>query len=109
MLVPLNDFLHNNAIEKTPIAWTPAEQALQRQESLAQIALLVHPKNYAKSDAELALFIDASDHSVGVSLQRNGSDWKPLAFYFKKLNPAEARYSVFNGELLAIYFAVKYF
>lgn len=107
-LAPLNDLLRNNMKGKAPITWTPqAERAFEAsREKLAQATLLAHPR----SDAELALFTDASDHSVGAALQqRNGDDWEPLAFYSKKLSPTEAKYSAFDRELLAIYLAIKYF
>ena len=35
--------------------------------------------------------------------------WHPIAFFSKKLTPAETRYSTFDRELLAIYLAVKHF
>ena len=35
--------------------------------------------------------------------------WKPLAFFSKKLKPAETRYSAFDRELLAVYLAIKHF
>ena len=35
--------------------------------------------------------------------------WKPLAFFSKKPNPAEAKYSAYDRELLAIYKAIKHF
>lgn len=75
-------------------------------ESLAQAALLAHPK----IDAELALFTDASDHSVGAAFQQRSNDgWEPLAFFSKKLSPTKSRYSEFDQELLAIYLAMKHF
>ena len=63
---------------------------------------------YPKID-ELALFIDASDHSVGATLQQRGDNgWEPLAFFSKKLNAIEAKYSAFDREL-AMYLTVKQF
>ena len=35
--------------------------------------------------------------------------WVPLAFFSKKLQPAETRYSAFSRELLAMYLATKHF
>jgi hypothetical protein len=35
--------------------------------------------------------------------------WQPLAFFSKKLNPTQQKYSAYDRELLAAYKAVKYF
>ena len=53
---------------------------------------------------------DASDTAVGAVLQQQINDeWKPIAFFSKRLKPAETRYSTFDYELLAIYLAIKHF
>jgi cleavage and polyadenylation specificity factor subunit 1 len=41
--------------------------------------------------------------------QRVGNAWQPLAFFSKKLNPAQQKYSAYDWELLAVYEAVKHF
>jgi cleavage and polyadenylation specificity factor subunit 1 len=46
---------------------------------------------------------------VAVLQQRVGNDWQPLAFFSKKFNPAEQKYSAYDRELLAVYEAVKHF
>ena len=47
---------------------------------------------------------DASDTAVGAVLQQQiNGEWKPIAFFSKRLKPAETRYSIFDRELLAIY------
>jgi hypothetical protein len=47
--------------------------------------------------------------AMGAMLQQRVKDtWQPLAF-FRKLNPAQQKYSVYDHELLAIYEAVKHF
>nr|VZI26166.1 unnamed protein product [Spirometra erinaceieuropaei] len=54
--------------------------------------------------------VDASTVAVGAVLQQHTNDsTRPLAFFSKKLSPAETRYSTFGRELLAIYLAVKHF
>ena len=35
--------------------------------------------------------------------------WQPLAFFSRKLSPAEQKYSAYDRELLATYEAVRYF
>ena len=77
---PLNDLLHDNVKGRTVVTWTPqAERAFESsKKELAQAVLLVHPR----VDAELAVFADASDCSVGATLQQRGKDgWEPLAFF----------------------------
>lgn len=108
-LAPLNDLLVGNTRGRTPVAWIPrAQRAFEAsRESLAQAALLAHPR----IDAELALFTDASDHSVGATIQQRGKEdgWEPLAFYSKRLSSAESKYSACDRELLAIYLAVTHY
>jgi cleavage and polyadenylation specificity factor subunit 1 len=41
--------------------------------------------------------------------QRVNNTWQPLAFFYRKLNPAQQKYSAYDRELLAIYEAVKHF
>ncbi|BHF70830.1 hypothetical protein SprV_0401388300 [Sparganum proliferum] len=74
--------------------------------SLADATLLTHPA----PEAPLSLMVDASTVAVGAVLQQHiNNSTRPLAFFSKKLSPAEARYSTFGRELLAIYLAVKHF
>lgn len=105
---PLNELLHGDIKGKTLLEWTPeARRAFNAtKESITQATLIAHPK----INAELAVFTDASDSSVGAVLQqREGEEWEPLGFFSKKLSPAETKYSAFDRELLAIYLAIKYF
>ena len=58
----------------------------------------------------LILCTDASGIAVGASLNHEiNSKLAPIAFFSRKLNNAEKRYSTFDRELLAIYLAVKKF
>ncbi|GBM57544.1 hypothetical protein AVEN_97656-1 [Araneus ventricosus] len=68
--------------------------------------LLVYPS----PDARLSLTYDASDRALGSVLsQEENGEWKPLAFFSRKLTPAEQRYSVYDRELLAVYASVRHF
>ena len=61
--------------------------------------LLHHPD----PSATTALTLDASDVAVGAELsQLQGSGWVPVAFFSKKLQAPERKYSAFNRELLAM-------
>lgn len=105
---PLHELLQGNIKGKSPLNWTStAEQAFTAcKEALSAATLLAHPK----PDAPLALICDASDSGVGATLQQEiGRNWQPLAFFSKKLSPAEQKYSAFDRELLAIYLAIKHF
>ena len=77
------------------------------KEALAQAIMLVHPH----ADKPTALTVDASGTAVGAVLEQNsdGSDWKPVAFFSRKLRPAEQNYSAFDRELLAAYLAIRHF
>ena len=74
--------------------------------SLAQATLLVFPQ----TDAPTSVTTDASDEAVGAVLeQKVDGIWKPLAFFSRKLRPAEKRYSAFDKELLSLYLTVRHF
>jgi len=47
---------------------------------------------------------------MGAVLQQRVQDvWQPLAFFSRKLSPAQQKYSAYDRELLVIYEAVRYF
>ena len=77
------------------------------KEALAQATMLVHPH----ADKPTAPTVDASGTAVGAVLEQtsDGSDWKPVAFFSRKLRPAEQNYSAFDRELLAAYLAIRHF
>ena len=65
-----------------------------------------HPKPFVPT----SIMTDASDTAVGAVLQQQiDGDWQPIAYFSKKLRPAEIRYSTFDRELLGIYLAIKHF
>ena len=54
--------------------------------------------------------VDASNIAVGGVLQQLVSGtWRPIAFFSRRLQPAETRYTTFGRELLAVYLAIKHF
>ncbi|KRY23942.1 Transposon Tf2-6 polyprotein [Trichinella patagoniensis] len=70
------------------------------KEALANATLLSHPQE----GAALSLVVDASDHAAGAALQqRHKGRWSPLAFFSRRFQPREMRYSAFGRELLTIY------
>jgi RNase H-like domain found in reverse transcriptase len=80
---------------------------LAAREILVDSVLLDH----LDAAAELALVTDASASHMGAVLQQwqRGQLWRPLGFYSKMLSQAEAKYSAFDRELLAVYSAIIHF
>ncbi|UYV66573.1 hypothetical protein LAZ67_4002149, partial [Cordylochernes scorpioides] len=80
--------------------WTPtALQAFdQCKFQLANAALLHHPF----PEAPLCLMVDASDFAVGAAFhQQVGNNFQPIAFFSRKLDAAQRKYSAYDRELLA--------
>lgn len=74
--------------------------------TLADATMLMHPA----TDLPTSLAVDASDTAVGDVLQQlHEEEWRPIAFFSRRLKPAESRYSTFGRELLAIYLAIRHF
>ncbi|KAL1446948.1 hypothetical protein WDU94_003629 [Cyamophila willieti] len=94
--------------DKRKIQWSDeARAAFEKLKSqLADATLLYHPSSKFK----LVLSVDASDYAIGAALQQvNKSNLEPLAFFSKKLDNAQKKYSTYDRELYAAYSAVKYF
>lgn len=94
--------------KKKEFSWSSSCQDafLDVKHSLANATLL----NFPKKNARLNIATDASDTDIGGVLQQFVNDvWEPLAFFSRKLNPAQTKYSTFDRELLAIYSAIKHF
>ena len=52
----------------------------------------------------------ASDQAVGAVLQQLvNNTWCPIAYFSKKLRPAETKYSTFDRKLLGVFLAIKHF
>ncbi|XP_071044144.1 protein NYNRIN-like [Parasteatoda tepidariorum] len=102
----LSDYLKGaKKNDNRPIIWTEeAKIAFEKcKVSLSETTMLVHPSQ----DAELSLTCDSSDRAIGSVLsQKEGDEFKPLAFFSCKLVPSEQRYSVYDRELLAIYASI---
>jgi hypothetical protein len=104
-LQPLTDLLKGSP---KVLVWSPAAEAafVAAKAALVAAVPLCHPA----PNAVLSLSVDASDSHVGGVLQQQvGKGWKPLAFFSKKLAPAEVKYSTFDRELLAAYATIRHF
>ena len=90
------------------LTWGPPQAAafLAAKRALSAAAYLQFPA----PGAPLILSTDASDVALGGVVEQvvHGSR-QPLAFFSRKLSPAESRYSTFDRELLAVYTAVRHF
>ena len=75
------------------------------KEALARATMLVHPS----ADRPTALTVDASGTAIGAVLEQDLGSWKPVAFFSRKLRPAEQKYSAFDRELLAMYLSIRHF
>ena len=108
LMQPLTDKLRVAKRKNQPISLTPDELAAFHsvQQALSDATMLVHPRE----NAPLCLLTDASDTGVGGVLQQQVDGvWQPLAFFSKRLQSAETRYSAFGRELLAVYLSIKHF
>ena len=107
VLLPLYD-LANVKDKLFSAAWTTTHDThfQQSKDVLAAATCLAHPSH----SAETRINTDASDTAVGAVLQQYiDGVWTPISFFSRKLHPAEAKYSAFDKELLAMYLAVKKF
>lgn len=89
-------------------SWTQScsEAFTAVKQSLAEVVMLAHPLD----EGFFSITTDASNFAIGAVLQQfKDGYWEPLAFFSKKLQPAEIKYSAFGRELLAIYLAIKQF
>jgi hypothetical protein len=106
---PLQDILSGPKVKGShPVTWTNALVSAinECKASLSRAALLSHPH----PTAPLALVTDASTTAMSAIVQQQVQDvWQPLAFFSRKLSPAQQKYSAYERELLVIYEAVRYF
>jgi hypothetical protein len=105
ILQPLTDLLRGNP--KT-LTWPPA--AATAFEAAKTALINATPLSHPAPKAAVSLAVDASDsHVGGVLQQQHNGGWAPLAFFSKKLSPAQVKYSTFDRELLAAQLAIRHF
>lgn len=108
-LAPLHELLKGlkkSSVKK--LAWSPeAEEAFQEVKSkLAQATLLAFPT----PNAPTSVYTDASNDAIGAVLQQEVAGvLRPIAFFSKRLEPPQRKYSTFDRELVAMYEAIKHF
>ncbi|TNN16796.1 Retrovirus-related Pol polyprotein from transposon 17.6, partial [Schistosoma japonicum] len=70
------------------------------KKAIANVTMLAH----YNTEPLVSIAFDASDSAIGAVLQQwTGRAWQPLAFFLRRLNDTESRYSIFGRELLAMY------
>ena len=92
----------------TRVKWSQQLDKLfkKAKTALSDVAALAHPL----PGAELSIAVEASNHHVGGVLQQGVKGaWQPLAFFSRKLNMAQSRYSTFDQELLACVSTMRHF
>ena len=107
VLQPLDDKLKVPP-DRKDFSWSAEDDTAftAAKSALAETALLHHPKH----DAPLCVMTDASGYAAGGVLQQQVNNaWQPIAFFSKKFQPPETRYSTFDRELLAVYMAIRKF
>ena len=108
IMKPLYQVTSGNKPKTTKVGWTgELDAAFQHaKKALANACMLVHPR----PDAPIAVTTDASDIALGAVLEQCVDGlWQPIAFFSRKLKPAEVKYSTYDRELLAIYAALRHF
>lgn len=105
----LNDLLKGSKKnDKTRINWTnELENDFELcKDNLANAATFSYPN----PDAENCLKVDSSEFAIGAAVEKfDNGNWRPLAFFSKKISKTETTYSTYDRELLAAYKAIKHF
>ena len=110
---PLTDLLKGPPRKKSSkLNWSTTQQ--KAYEGAIQALINATHLSYEEPDLPLILSTDASISHVGAALEQpcssaNEVDLKPLSFFSKALPPTATVRSVFNRELTALYFAIRYY
>ncbi|MBW0572478.1 hypothetical protein O181_112193 [Austropuccinia psidii MF-1] len=84
------------------------EKALSQLQILKEAFTTVPILSHFNASLPTIVEIDASDYALGAVLsQVNDSRKHPIAFYSRKLLPAELHYEIYDQELLGIVWALK--
>ncbi len=105
LALPLTQLLHKD----TPFAWHPAQEDAFRhlKEEFKDGKVLAHFNPLKPVSIET----DASDFAISGILYQTAEDSKslqPVAFYSRKLSPAEQNYPITDKELLAIVCSLRH-
>lgn len=103
LATPITDLLKGVKMRQHKISVIgPALEAFQ---ALKRLATSTPVLKMASWEEPFDVITDASNFAIGAVLQQ---DTRPVAYYSRKLNPAERNYSVYDKELLAVITALKH-
>ena len=108
-LSPLYDMIKSPKKSKRDIlVWsTETNTAFDKSRELLTDTTML---NYPDPNLPTSIMVDASDTAIGgVLQQKQYNEWKPIAFFSRKLDKTQQRYSAFDRELFAAYKAVRHF
>ncbi|KAL7576354.1 hypothetical protein ACA910_018168 [Epithemia clementina (nom. ined.)] len=89
---------------KTTLEWTPAcQQAFDNVKAMLAHAVFIR---YPDHNLPFHVFVDASDYQLGAVLMQEEI---PVAYYPRKLNPAQRNYTPMEKELLSVIETLKEF
>lgn len=110
-LAPLYEFLTKIQREKKkPNEFSLLSNCLSSFSDVKQCLANATLLNFPRKGAKLSIASDACNTDIGAALQQwDEKGWKPLAFFSRKLSPAQSRYCTYDRELLAIKSAIKHF
>ncbi|CAB0015814.1 unnamed protein product [Nesidiocoris tenuis] len=94
--------------DQRPVEWnSDMLEAFEKcKQTLSADTLLVFPD----PDATLSIMCDASQTAIGGAIHQTKNDrLYPLAFFSRKLRPAELNYSTYDRELLSIHETIRHF
>ena len=104
---PLTNLTKKEQADGQRITWTKeceeAFTAIKERLTTAPILIIFDPERETSVDT------DASDYAIGARLAQKGDDGKlrPVAYFSRKMTPAELNYDIHDKELLAIVEACK--
>jgi hypothetical protein len=94
--------------KQSPFRWTPAAQTTFEllKQAFVSAPILAH----FNPDRDIIIEADASDYAIGCILSQPDTRGilHPVAYYSRKLQPAEINYTIHDKELLAIVQAFKH-
>ncbi|KAL2885130.1 retrovirus polyprotein [Ceratocystis lukuohia] len=91
-----------------PFVWGPGQQ--EAFDKLRQTLISVPVLATYDPDRPTIVEADASGWAMGASLRQQGLDslWRPVAYFSRKLTPAEVNYPIHDKEMLAIFSCLKH-
>lgn len=94
------------ALASNKVKWTWSQPQQKAFEEAKQMVLREATLTYPDFTIPFHIYTDASNYQLGSVIMQKG---KPLAFYTRKMNRAQARYTTGEQELLSIVETLKEF